>query len=171
MAHFAQLDENNVVLQVIVVSNDVIQNLPFPESEPIGIDFCKSLLGANTIWKQTSYNNNFRKNYAGIGYTYLPQSDVFIAPKPEKYPSWVLNSNYDWVPPLPRPTDTVYTWDENTINWIPVQKPYQSWIAKGDPLGWYAPKTYPTDGKMYKWDEPSESWVELLTLMSEEYAP
>lgn len=171
MAHFAQLDENNLVLQVIVVSNDVIQNLPFPESEPIGVAFCKSLLGADTIWKQTSYNNNFRKRYANIGYTYLQQPDVFIAPKPEQYPSWILNNDYEWAPPIPRPTDTVYVWDESTVSWVPSPKPYPSWIAKGDPLAWYAPKPYPTDGRMYKWDEPTESWVPLLTLMSEEYAP
>ena len=70
MAHFAQLDANNVVTQVIVISNDAVQNLPFPESEPIGVAFCQSLYGADTVWKQTSYNNNFRLCYAGIGYTF-----------------------------------------------------------------------------------------------------
>jgi hypothetical protein len=86
MANFAQLDEKNVVLQVIVVSNDTVQNLPFPESEPIGVAFCRSLLGADTNWKQTSYNASFRTNYAGIGYIYDPVSDSFVEPppKPEK---------------------------------------------------------------------------------------
>lgn len=81
MAHFAKLDENNVVLQVIVVNNDVLQNLPFPESEPIGVAFCQSLFGIETIWKQTSYNANFRGNYAAIGGTYDPVVDQFIPPK------------------------------------------------------------------------------------------
>jgi len=80
MAHFAQLDENNVVLQVIVVNNEVIHNLPFPESEPIGVEFCQSLYGADTVWKQTSYNGNFRGVYAGIGYSYDPVLDIFVAP-------------------------------------------------------------------------------------------
>jgi hypothetical protein len=80
MAHFAKLDENNVVLDVIVVSNDVIENLPFPESEPIGVTFCQSLFGADTVWKQTSYNGNFRGRYAGIGYTYNAELNEFIHP-------------------------------------------------------------------------------------------
>lgn len=82
MAHFAQLNGNSVVLQVIVVDNAVVQNLPFPESEPIGIAFCQSLLGSTTVWKQTSYNASFRKNYAGIGFTYDPVLDAFIPPQP-----------------------------------------------------------------------------------------
>lgn len=82
MAHFAQLDGNSIVLQVIVVSNDALGNLPFPESEPVGIAFCQSLYGPETIWKQTSYNRNFRKNGAGIGFTYDQNLDAFIPPKP-----------------------------------------------------------------------------------------
>jgi hypothetical protein len=82
MAHFAQLDENNVVTQVIVINNEVIQNLPFPESEPIGVEFCQSLYGTDTVWKQTSYNSNFRLTYAGIGSTYDPVEDIFIPKKP-----------------------------------------------------------------------------------------
>lgn len=78
MAHFAQLDENNFVLQVVVVSNDVVQNLPFPESEPLGVAFCQSLYGENTNWKQTSYNDNFRSTYAGIGFFYDSQEDKFV---------------------------------------------------------------------------------------------
>jgi hypothetical protein len=82
MAHFAKLDENNVVLEVIVVNNDAVQNLPFPDSEPIGVAFCQSLFGASTIWKQTSYNENFRGSYAGIGFTYDPAADLFVSPAP-----------------------------------------------------------------------------------------
>jgi hypothetical protein len=82
MAHFAQLDANSVVIEVIVINNDVVQNLPFPESEPIGVAFCQSLYGADTAWKQTSYNASFRKNYAGIGYAYDATLDAFIPPQP-----------------------------------------------------------------------------------------
>ncbi len=82
MAHFAKIDENNVVTEVIVINNDVVQNLPFPESEPIGVEFCQSLFGVNTVWKQTSYNGNFRGRYAGINYTYDPVIDEFIPPPP-----------------------------------------------------------------------------------------
>jgi hypothetical protein len=88
MANFAQLNENNIVTQVVVVSNDVINNLPFPSSEGVGIEFCQSLFGLDTIWKQTSYNESFRKNYAGIDYKYDNQRDAFISPQP--YPSWIL---------------------------------------------------------------------------------
>lgn len=103
MAHFAQLDEHNIVLQVIVVSNDTINNLPFPESEPIGIAFCQSLFGADTRWAQTSYNANFRYNYAGIGYTFDPTpqpNGAFIPPRPS--PECTLNvDTFQWVCPLP----------------------------------------------------------------------
>lgn len=78
MAHFAQVDENNVVLQVMVVSNSVLENKEFPESEPIGIAYCKSLFGEDTNWVQTSYNHNFRGQYAGMGMIYDSQNDEFI---------------------------------------------------------------------------------------------
>lgn len=80
MAHFAQLDANNVVIQVIVVNNAVVEDLPFPESEHLGIAFCQSLYGADTVWKQTSYNANFRKRYAGIGSKYDSAKDEFLEP-------------------------------------------------------------------------------------------
>lgn len=83
MANFAKLDESAIVIEVIVVNNEVIGDLPFPESEPVGVAFCQSLFGADTIWKQTSYNANFRKNYAGVGYTYDSGRDAFIAPQPD----------------------------------------------------------------------------------------
>lgn len=118
MANFAQLNESYLVVEIIVVTNDTIDNLPFPESEPIGVAFCQSLFGENTVWKQTSYNANFRKNYAGIGFTYDPVLDAFILPKP--YPSWVLNTTTcQWQAPVPYPTDgKIYRWDEATISWI-----------------------------------------------------
>ena len=76
MAHFARI-ENNIVREVIVVNNEVLENKPFPESEPIGIAFCKSLYGADTEWLQTSYNGNFRGKYAGTGMIYNPELDEF----------------------------------------------------------------------------------------------
>jgi len=79
MAHFAQVI-NNVVQQVIVVNNEVLENKPFPESEPIGIAFCKSVFGEDTEWLQTSYNGNFRERYAGYGMIYSPELNEFIFP-------------------------------------------------------------------------------------------
>ena len=83
MAHFAKLDENNVVLEVLVVSNDALGNLPFPESEPVGVEFMNSLF-PGTNWKQTSYNASFRGCYAGIGYTYDAERDEFVSPATEE---------------------------------------------------------------------------------------
>lgn len=83
MAHFAQLDANNVVTEVIVVNNAVVEDLSFPESEPLGVAFCQSLYGADTVWKQTSYNNKFRGTYAGIGFLYDVNDDIFVAPMKE----------------------------------------------------------------------------------------
>lgn len=123
MAHFAQLDQNNIVLQVIVVANGVINDLPFSDSEPVGVAFCQSLFGVNTVWKQTSYNASFRKNYAGIGYTYRADIDAFIPPQP--YPSWILDEETaTWTAPVPYPDDgKFYKWDEATLSWIEVTKP------------------------------------------------
>ena len=125
MAHYAQLDENNIVTQVIVVSNEDIKDNNGVESEDIGIAFCKKLLGAETNWKQTSYNNSIRVRYAGIGYSYNAELDAFIAPKP--FASWVLNEETaDWVSPVgAAPTLTeaqvtarsYYTWDEENGEW------------------------------------------------------
>lgn len=78
MAHFAKLDANNVVTEVIVINNAVVEDLPFPESEPLGVAFCQSLYGADTVWKQTSYNANFRSVYAGIGFWYDAVNDKFV---------------------------------------------------------------------------------------------
>jgi len=118
MANFAQLDGNYTVTQVIVVNNETINNLPFPDSEPVGVAFCQSLFGSDTIWKQTSYNASFRKNYAGIGYTYDPILDAFIPPQP--YPSWLLNTTTcQWQAPVPYPNDGKnYNWDEATLSWV-----------------------------------------------------
>lgn len=137
MAHFAQLDENNTVLQVIVVSNEDAGPSPGLQGEA----FCHNLLGGR--WKQTSYNTRggvhfssvtnqpdggtpFRKNYAGIGYTYDETRDAFIPPSP--YPSWVLNEDTCWwEAPVPYPTDPApegyfYEWNEATTSWVLVAR-------------------------------------------------
>jgi len=139
MAHFAQLDENNVVTQVIVVGNSDTADVNGVESENIGVAFCQSLLGAETNWKQTSYNANMRGNYAGIGMKYMTgvatlgvgSTDVFISEQP--YASWTISTTEArWEAPLTEPTLTdeqrvagsYYTWDEsayqadNSTGWI-----------------------------------------------------
>jgi hypothetical protein len=93
MAHFAQIDTNNVVLQVITVSNNELIDLDGKESEAKGIAFCQSLFGPDTRWVQTSYNANFRKNYAAIGGTYSSEYDAFVPPKPPYPASLVINPN------------------------------------------------------------------------------
>jgi hypothetical protein len=118
MAHFAQIDENNTVQNVIVVSNNDCLNADGEESESVGVAFCKSLLGEDTQWVQTSYNANFRKNYAGIGYAYDSVRDAFIPPSP--YDSWVLvEETCQWTAPVPNPNDGQrYYWNENIKNWV-----------------------------------------------------
>jgi hypothetical protein len=120
MASFVKLTDDSVVMEVIAVSNETLNNLPFPESEPVGIAFLTEWSGGYTNWKQTSYNANFRKNYAGIGFTYDAVLDAFIPPKP--YPSWLLNTETcQWQAPTPYPSDgNVYSWDEATQSWVQV---------------------------------------------------
>jgi hypothetical protein len=118
MAHFAKLNEENVVVDIIVVSNEDINDLPFPESEPVGITFLTPWNEDGFTWKQTSYNSNFRKNYAVIDGTYDPVRDAFIPPK--MYESWILNEEtcvYD--PPVPIPLDAIrpVVWNESTLSW------------------------------------------------------
>jgi hypothetical protein len=119
MAHFAQLDENNIVTRVIVVSNNDCLGPNGQESEAVGVAFCQKLLGADTRWKQTSYNNNFRRQYAGQGFMYYEPLDVFVEPKP--YPSWTLDqTTATWLPPVPKPTvPDIYDliWDEENQEW------------------------------------------------------
>lgn len=117
MAYFAQLDDDNTVIQVISVSNTDAPD-PAPEhSEPLGQAFIASL-GLPGRWVQTSYNGTFRKNYAGIGYTFNADRDAFIPPQP--YPSWLLNETTClWQPPVPYPTgDGMWSWDEDTQTWV-----------------------------------------------------
>lgn len=121
MAHFAQLNESNVVTQVIVIANEDCGGGEFPSSEVVGQEFISSL-GLNGIWKQTSYNNNFRKRYAGLGYTYDQENDVFITPKP--FNSWILNSEFEWEAPIPQPDEThSWIWNEENLSWEEIQPP------------------------------------------------
>jgi len=118
MAHFAQIDENNIVVSVIVVDNKDTADANGVEKEYIGAAFCERLFGGT--WKQTSYNGNIRKNYAGIGYTYRSDIDAFTAPQP--YASWTLNEDAQWQAPTAMPTDgKMYSWDEATTSWIKIQ--------------------------------------------------
>lgn len=126
MAHFAELDEEtNKVIRVIVVNNNELIDDNGNESEQKGIDFCKSIFAQDNwhggIWKQTSYNGKFRKNYAGVDFTYDPARDAFIPPQP-----------------------------------------FQSWKLNEETCQWDAPVAYPSDGKMYYWDELTTSWVEVV---------
>ena len=98
MAHYAKV-EDGVVTQVIVADSK---------------EWCQANLGGE--WIQTSYNNNFRKQYAGIGYTYDAINDVFIAPQP--YPSWALDNDFNWQPPKPMPTEGIWYWNETEQAWI-----------------------------------------------------
>jgi hypothetical protein len=121
MAHYAKINDQNIVEQVIVISNeDELKD--GVESEEQGIAFCKSLFGKDTNWVKTSYNSKIRGNYAGIGYTYNPEKDVFAPPKP--YPSWILNDKAQWCPPIPYPDDgKMYAWKEELQSWLEIQMP------------------------------------------------
>tara|TARA_R100000656_G_scaffold31356_1_gene27362 strand:+ start:306 stop:677 length:372 start_codon:yes stop_codon:yes gene_type:complete len=117
MAHFAQLDDSNVVLHVNVIADADCLDGDGNESEAVGIAFCKSLWGADTNWKQTSYNETIRKNYAEVGSTYDASKDAFIPIK--EFPSWVLNdTTCKWEAPTSKPDDgKYYCWDEDTTSW------------------------------------------------------
>jgi len=111
MAHFAKLGVGNIVEQVVVVSNDVAT------TEQAGVDFLNNLYKTNDIWKQTSYNGNIRKNYAGIGYKYDQTRDAFIPPRP--FYSWILDEDTcRWNPPVAKPSDGQdYRWNETNKQW------------------------------------------------------
>ena len=117
MAHFAQVDVEGVVLRVIVVDNSVLLDMNGQEDEFLGQRFCRHhFCDESQIWYQTSYNSSFRKNYAGIGYTYDQGRDAFIPPKP--FPSWVLDEETCiWHAPVTMPSDGKYAWNEDTQTW------------------------------------------------------
>lgn len=107
MAHFAEIDENGIVKQVLVVPD---------AEEHRGQDFLANDLKLGGTWIQTSYNNKIRKQYAGIGFKYDADADVFIAPQP--FPSWTLDENHDWKAPVEYPTDgLMYQWNEEKKDW------------------------------------------------------
>jgi len=122
MAHFAKINESNIVTEVIVINNDVIKDSNGNEQESLGVAFCTQIYGTGT-YKQTSYNSNMRKNMATVGSTYDAARDAFIRPK--IYSSWVLDeSTCRWKPPIDHPSDSeaiggnvLYQWDEPNINW------------------------------------------------------
>ena len=117
MAHFARIYPDNIVEEVIVVSDADCPD-PAPDNEAAGQAFISDELGLAGTWLQTSYNGNFRGRYAGIGYRYDDTLDAFIPPQP--FPSWTLNeSTFLWEPPIPYPDDgNQYLWDEDTLTWI-----------------------------------------------------
>ena len=141
MAHFAELDDNNVVTRVVVVGNDCVPSDEHIDGETWCVNFFKT-----PNWKQTSYGNNFRKQYAGIGYTYDAAKNKFISPKP--YTSWALDANDDWKAPVTFPTITTYGDPE---------KPYMiSWNEAGQK--WTA--TDPEDPvNNLNWDASALAWV------------
>ena len=152
MAHFAELNSSNEVLRVIVVSNDDVDangGDKHADAETFVATIVPHLTGG-TAWKQTSYNNNFRKQYAGIGHTYDASKDKFISPKP--FASWSLDSNDDWQAPVTYPSVTeissnlvLITWDEDN----------QKWLGK----------TYTGDDREtitnYQWDATNTQWNEV----------
>jgi hypothetical protein len=151
MAHFAELNNSNEVLRVIVISNDDVE-ANGGELSSEAETFVASIVPHSedgTAWKQTSYNNNFRKQYAGIGYSYDSSKDKFISPQP--YPSWSLDSNDDWVAPVTKPTITeidsepvLISWDEDNQKWLGA-------TYTGDPI-------VTTN---YEWDATNLQWNEV----------
>lgn len=122
MAHFAELDQNNVVLRVIVVNDDYLKDENGKEVEQLGKNHLESIYCSK--WIQTSYNNNFRVRFAGIGFIYDETLDAFLPPKP--YQSWILNQDsFTWKTPIEMPKNEPegfhYEWDESSINWILVE--------------------------------------------------
>ena len=146
MAHFAELDSNNIVQRVVVVGNDVTTAAGPLGSNDMHVDgetWCVNFFKGGT-WKQTSYNNNFRKQYAGIGYTFDSAKDKFISPQP--FTSWALDGNDDWQAPVTYPTDTGTEEDPKRIIW---DEEGQKWTAtdNSDPVN------------NFNWDASGLTWV------------
>lgn len=124
MAHYALIDENNIVTHVITGVDEHLTQIDVDGSEVGGSSEAWESFYSSRPWfagltcKRTSYNNKIRKQYAGIGFTYDSANDVFIAPQP--YPSWSLDQNYDWQPPKPQPEIPCY-WDEDLLEWVSVE--------------------------------------------------
>jgi len=134
MAYFARLNRDSIVEQVIRVDNVMLLDADGREREELGIQFCKSLYGEDTIWVQTSYNGTIRRLYAGVGVLYRSDLDAFLPPQP--YPSWLFNEQtFEWEAPVAKPmypedfydgdgTGTVYIWDEATLQWVMPSRDY-----------------------------------------------
>lgn len=171
MAHFAQLDENNVVIWGTFLDNSIVTDENGEEQESLGIQHILNTIpdAENYTWKQCSYNNNFRGRYPGIGSVYIESLDIFTDPKP--YDSWIYDSENDaWIPPIPKPdvvvNDTqalIPVWDEDTTSWKNQieEKPsgLDSWIFDPITSRWQAPLRYPDDGNNYVWNEENQTWV------------
>jgi hypothetical protein len=135
MSHFAKLDENNVEIQVIVLDDErIIDPKTNKEDETLGINFCKLLYGNDTKWKQTSYNENFRGSFAGLGYFYDQTYDAFFPPKP--YESWIVDENtLKWTSPVEKPNtdeyfENTYRWVEDTQCWFSIEEYIYTKYAK-----------------------------------------
>jgi hypothetical protein len=146
MGHFAELDINNKVIRVLTACNQDIANNGGDQSEQAALYFesLNKFSEGGVKWIQTSYNNNFKKQYAGVGYSYLPEHDVFIIPQP--FPSWSLDSNFNWQAPIPYPTVLTYGnnipyigiyWDESNQRWI----------------------TFDANSNKFAWIPQSSSWI------------
>jgi hypothetical protein len=171
MAHFAEIDETNTVLRVLVVSND-ITIIDGVEDEQRGIDFLNDLLPESGTWLQTSYNASRRGQFAGPGSTYLPERDLFVASTTAPFPSWTLGDQGLWVyPESAGDPPEGYFWDEDTLSWVQPEAPFPSWVDWQDGA-WQPPVPYPgpDDGTplvpgvdtFYDWDEDTTSWVVLV---------
>ena len=129
MAHFAKIENSKVVNCVVIHNNELL--IDGVEVESKGAEFCTNLFGGE--WVQTSYNGNFRKQFAGIGYSYDADADVFIAPQP--FLSWSLDENHDWQPPIPMPTPDGQSWDYCSVDYC--------------------------GHHHFVWFEPNKVWIEL----------
>jgi hypothetical protein len=156
VAHFAELDENNIVTRVVVVSNDIkTSDGPLGDNDMHidGETWCSNFFKGGT-WKQTSYSSNFRKQYAGIGFTYNATDDIFIEPKP--FNSWTLDSNNEWQAPDTKPTTAQSTYDYNgqdrlyKVDWDETRQKWQG-LKQED---------YEEGGSqtVYNWNSSSNTW-------------
>ena len=153
MATFAKLNEENIVIDVTIVSNNDCPD-PAPDNESLGIAFLSNL-GFGSNWKQTSVNSNFRKRTARPGDFYNSALDAFMPPQP--FASWTLDEEtWEYFSPTPKPSGA-YDWDETTLAWVPYPQPYPSFTWANNI--WNAPTPYPTDGGIYDWDEAELAWI------------
>lgn len=157
MANFAKLDDNNIVIDIVKVNNDV---LDLNNEEESGIEFLASINDGYRNWKQTSYNNRIRTNYAVIGSRYDETRDAFIGLQP--YPSWILDEEtLTYNPPTENPGNNYY-WDEDVVDWVKIEfpQPYPTWV-KDENDNWVPPIPFPNDGKSYNWNEEHSRWERI----------